>query len=282
MRIMVAGRSMQFALSIFVTQVTFGFCEVHSHSISRSLCVVYDLGYDPGDELALTHTANTLWLAAAEDCHYLCAAEAVCNYFTWNSTNGACWIQNVTGQALKPLPGIISGPKHCHAQHVVYHAHRDKSPEELDLHKSPIFCKPGSGKCILPFVFVLSGMGLVLTLVPCCRCCRMAKRRTKRRRDVELATPRSEESSESEDGSGEDRSSWPVWDMLFNRVKAQQLRATCSSDVEMPAAAAQTATSTHQMLLLHAPLPFPMIHTPAGTHPVAAHSGISVQVRTPG
>lgn len=73
-------------------------------------CVVYNSGFLP---MAGT-SANSLWVAEPKACFQLCELEdAVCNYYTWDTTSGQCSLVNSTSQSMVSLPGVVGGPVTC-------------------------------------------------------------------------------------------------------------------------------------------------------------------------
>lgn len=56
-------------------------------------------------------TPNGAWLISAQHCGGLCMITVDCDQFTWNMTDGACWLQNTTDLSMIRIENVISGDK---------------------------------------------------------------------------------------------------------------------------------------------------------------------------
>jgi len=83
---------------------------------NRPSCSVFDKGFKEAGTLPISGLPNGAYLITASECQGLCDSighKWYCNYWTWNRTDGSCWLVNATGLQIESLPGFVSGPVNC-------------------------------------------------------------------------------------------------------------------------------------------------------------------------
>jgi len=83
---------------------------------NRPACSVFDKGYQTLGALPVSGLPNGAYLVTATHCQTMCNTIGhrwYCNYWTWNRTDGSCWLANRTGFEMETLPGMVSGPADC-------------------------------------------------------------------------------------------------------------------------------------------------------------------------
>eukprot|EP00931_Biecheleriopsis_adriatica_P012276 TRINITY_DN1133_c0_g1_i2.p1 TRINITY_DN1133_c0_g1~~TRINITY_DN1133_c0_g1_i2.p1 ORF type:complete len:477 (-),score=73.46 TRINITY_DN1133_c0_g1_i2:59-1489(-) len=123
-------------------------------------CLRAGLGYnDPGRN----DTANGAKLASAALCQLACQNRPFCEYFTWYSDTGGCWLQGTASELTVQHPHVYSGPVRCvTTTPLVTVVINDSEPA---LEATPPPPAESSGMPVWAWILIIAAL---LALIGCC------------------------------------------------------------------------------------------------------------------